>query len=90
VKKRGKKTEIGSLNWRPDFRDADALPDVKTVRTSFFVSALALSLAMMSLMHVGFHEYSIISAQAKVEAVNGSSRFSVETLWPGVKRLVYE
>jgi hypothetical protein len=70
VKKRGKKTEIGSLNWRPDFRDADALPDVKTVRTSFFVSALALSLAMMSLMHVGFHEYSIISAQAKVEAVN--------------------
>lgn len=70
MKKRGKKTEIKELNWRPDFRDANALPDVKPVRTSFFVSALALSLAIMSMMNVGFYEYSILSAKSKIETAN--------------------
>lgn len=50
--------------------DTNALPDVKTVRTSFFVSSLALSLAFMSLMQLGFHEYSIVSTEQKIEAVN--------------------
>jgi len=66
----GKKIEVREYSWCPDFRDASSLPDVKTVRTSFFVSALALSLAVMSVMRLGFHEYSIISAQEKIEAVN--------------------
>lgn len=70
MKKFGKKVEIREYSWRPDFRDTNALPDVKTVRTSFFISALALSLAVMSVMRLGFHEYSIVSAEAKIEAVN--------------------
>ena len=59
--------EVKELNWRPDFRDRDSLPDIKTVRTSFFLSALALTLAIMSLMHVGFYEFTIYSASKKIE-----------------------
>lgn len=69
MKKRSKNAELAELSWRPDFRDADSLPDIKTVRTSFFVSALALSLAIISLMQVGFQEYSIFSAKSKVDVV---------------------
>lgn len=67
-KKADKKVEeVKELNWRPDFRDRDSLPDIKTVRTSFFLSALALTLAIMSLMHVGFYEFTIYSASKKIE-----------------------
>lgn len=67
-KKREKKPEeTVSLNWRPDFRDHDSLPDIKTVRTSFFLSAVAVTIAIMSLMHVGFYEYSIYSLGKRIE-----------------------
>ena len=64
VKKAG---EVNELAWRPDFRNRDSLPDIKTVRTSFFLSALALTLATMSLMHVGFYEFTIYSFSKKIE-----------------------
>jgi len=69
MKKKAEKKveEVKELNWRPDFRDRDSLPDIKTVRTSFFLSALALTLAAMSVMHVGFYEFTIYSASKKVE-----------------------
>ncbi len=66
----GERVEVREYSWRPNFMDTKTLPDVKTVRTSFFVSSLALSLAVMSLMRLGFHEYSIVSAEQKIEAVN--------------------
>ncbi len=67
-KKREKKVEeIAELNWRPDFRDRESLPDIKTVRTSFFLSAVAVTIAVMSLMHVGFYEYTIYSLGKKIE-----------------------
>lgn len=67
-KKREKSVEVVvELNWRPDFRDRDSLPDIKTVRTSFFLSAIAVTIAVMSLMHVGFYEYTIYSLEKKIE-----------------------
>ncbi len=67
-KKREKKPEeVVSLNWRPDFRDREALPDIKTVRTSFFLSAVAVTIAIMSVMHVGFYEYTIYALGNKIE-----------------------
>ncbi len=68
VKKKEKKVEeVVELNWRPDFRDRDSLPDIKTVRTSFFLSALAITIAVMSLIHVGFYEYTIYASGNKIE-----------------------
>ncbi len=67
-KKREKKVDsVVELNWRPDFRDRSSLPDIKTVRTSFFFSAIAMTIAVMSLMHVGFYEYTIYSLEKKIE-----------------------
>ncbi len=67
-KKREKKVEVvAELNWRPDFRDRDSLPDIKTVRTTFFLSAIAVTIAVMSLMHLGFYEYTIYSLGKKIE-----------------------
>jgi len=66
-KREKKQEEVISLNWRPDFRDRDSLPDIKTVRTSFFLSAVAVTIAIMSLMHVGFYEYTIYSLGKKIE-----------------------
>lgn len=68
MKKKEKKVEeVLELNWRPDFRDRDSLPDIKTVRTSFFLSALAITIAVMSLIHVGFYEYTIYASGNKIE-----------------------
>jgi len=67
-KKRDKKVEVeAELNWRPDFRDRESLPDIKTVRTTFFLSAIAVTIAVMSVIHVGFYEYTIYSLGKKIE-----------------------
>lgn len=67
-KKPGRKVEeVLELSWRPDFRDRDSLPDIKTVRTSFFLSAIAVTIAVMSVMHVGFYEYTIYASGKKIE-----------------------
>ena len=67
-KKWDKKVEVeAELNWRPDFRDRQSLPDIKTVRTTFFISAIAVTIALMSVMHVGFQEYTIYSLGKKIE-----------------------
>ena len=67
-KKWDKKVEVEvELNWRPDFRDRQSLPDIKTVRTTFFISAIAVTIAVMSVMHVGFQEYTIYSLGKKIE-----------------------
>ena len=67
-KKWDKKVQVeAELNWRPDFRDRQSLPDIKTVRTTFFISAIAVTIALMSVMHVGFQEYTIYSLGKKIE-----------------------
>ena len=67
-KKWDKKVEAeAELNWRPDFRDRQSLPDIRTVRTTFFITAIAVTIAVMSVMHVGFQEYNIYSLRKKIE-----------------------
>ena len=67
-KKWDKKVEAeAELNWRPDFRDRQSLPDIRTVRTTFFITAIAVTIAVMSVMHVGFQEYNIYSLGKKIE-----------------------
>ncbi len=45
--------------WRPDFRDPELLPDIKVVRTDFFLTVLSVSLVII-LYAVLFHrEYTV-------------------------------
>ena len=79
-----KSQDAGDLSWRPNFRDFDSLPDIKAVRTNFFVSAVALTLAVMALMFVGFREYKILVLQnsvsdlkVEIDAKNGDRSMAV-------------
>lgn len=50
-----KNKEEGFINWHPDFRNAEMLPDVKPVRTGFLVNfaAAAILLALLGWLVVG-------------------------------------
>ncbi len=57
--------------WRPDFRDVAALPDLKTVRTSFFLNMSASAVAGAVLLFSAHREWNAASLKrtlADVEA----------------------
>jgi hypothetical protein len=45
--------------WRPDFRDVQALPDTKVIRTGFLLNFIAIALALGSMTLYGMREYSL-------------------------------
>ncbi len=53
------KNEIPTFdpNWHPNFRVVDELPDLKVVRTDFFVNIATASIAIICVLFLGFREY---------------------------------
>lgn len=45
--------------WHPDFRNAAKLPDIKVVRTAFFVNGVAIFAALSLGIYVGFREWQL-------------------------------
>ena len=45
--------------WHPNFRNYEKLPDIKVVRTAFFVNALAILVTLSLLTYLGFREYNV-------------------------------
>jgi len=67
---KGKKREESAVVcWRPDFRDRERLPDIKSVRTGFFVSALAITLAATMAIIVGIREYKIMNLRENIAEI---------------------
>lgn len=60
------KQETTSPVWHPNFGDASALPDIKVVRTGFFYSALAVTVAVMVAMFVGFREFQMSNLEENI------------------------
>lgn len=58
-----------SIAWRPDFRDVASLPDIKTVRTSFFVNTIAIGVASALLLFVAQREWSVMALRKSLEDV---------------------
>jgi hypothetical protein len=57
--------------WHPNFRDYEKLPDIKVVRTAFFINGLAIVVALSLALFLGFREWKlhVIKNQlAQVEA----------------------
>ena len=70
-KKIGSKAAAGiGEQWHPNFRDFDSLPDIKAVRTSFFTSALFMTLAVMAAMYVGFREYTTMQLEENIHELD--------------------
>ena len=67
--KRIKKDAIVSqANWHPNFRIAEALPDLKVVRTDFFINAICLSLAAVAVFFLAIREYKAFSLKSEIAA----------------------
>jgi len=45
--------------WHPNFRNYEKLPDVKVVRTAFFINGVSVFLAVALLVYTGFREWQI-------------------------------
>ncbi len=58
-----KKSEAASAPlvpaWHPNFRNYEKLPDIKVVRTAFFVNGAAISLALALGIYLAFQEWSL-------------------------------
>jgi hypothetical protein len=52
--------------WHPNFRDYDKLPDVKVVRTAFFVNGVALVVFLGLAIYFGIHEWQLRAINSQV------------------------
>lgn len=52
--------------WHPNFRDYDKLPDVKVVRTAFFLNGLAILVVLVLGIIVGSHEWQLRALNAQI------------------------
>src|SRR5215213_10444624 len=52
--------------WHPNFRNYKKLPDVKAVRTAFFINGISLLIAVSLGAYVGFREYQLHGLNAQI------------------------
>src|SRR4051812_15922887 len=66
-----RKAEAGTVSlippWHPDFRNRTQLPDIKVVRTSFFVNGISAFVAIALLVSLAAREYELYSLNAQVK-----------------------
>ena len=64
-----KKKRTEHALWRPNFRDAENLPDIKVIRTDFLLNVVSVSLVILVVGLLAYREYRIADLSASVEAV---------------------
>jgi len=52
-------------SWHPNFRNFEKLPDIKVVRTAFFVNGAAVFIALAVLLYFGKQEWELRSLNAQ-------------------------
>lgn len=65
-KKKSNATSGGIPAWHLDFRDPSRLPDVKPIRTSFFVNGISVLLAAFVLMNFAKQEFALFNLRSQV------------------------
>lgn len=68
------KSEAPALSapaWHPNFRNYQKLPDIKVVRTAFFINGAALLVVVSLLILLGFNEWQLHAVKSQTEAVQG-------------------
>src|ERR1019366_6922719 len=69
--KKGDKAAVSLMpSWHPNFRNFDRLPDVKVVRTSFFVNSAAVVITFGFLLYFGLQEYKLHGARVQISDLN--------------------
>jgi hypothetical protein len=65
--KKSEKAAVSLLPpWHPNFRNFDRLPDVKVVRTSFFVNCAAIMIVFGVSIYLGLQEYNLHSIRVQI------------------------
>lgn len=57
IKVKKKAAASNAYNWRPNFRNYDDLPDLRTVRTQFFFPVVSLCVAAVFTLFILFQEF---------------------------------
>jgi Tfp pilus assembly protein PilN len=60
----------GSGNWHVNFRIADGLPDLKPIRTSFFVNLLFVTVAAAALLFTAHREFLGFEIRSEIDLAN--------------------
>lgn len=66
MKRTRKDAAVAQSNWHPNFRIVDSLPDLKVVRTDFFVNAISLSLAAVAVFFLAIREYKVVNLKDEI------------------------
>jgi hypothetical protein len=53
--------------WHPNFRNFERLPDIKVVRTTFFINTAAVAAALALLLWASYREYHIRNLQGQID-----------------------
>lgn len=53
--------------WHPNFRNFERLPDTKVVRTTFFINAAAIALAVSLALWVGYREFHVRDLNQQID-----------------------
>lgn len=64
-----KKAPPASPAWHPDFRDQTTLPDVKVVRTSFFINGISALILVGAAVYLVIQEVKRYALQGEVQAL---------------------
>lgn len=59
LKKKSDSGEVKVPAWHRDFRNSDELPDVKPIRTAFFINGLAILVTTAALINFVHQEYQL-------------------------------
>jgi hypothetical protein len=59
LKKKSEAVEPLMPHWHPDFRNYERLPDIKVVRTAFFVNGVAISVLLALLIMLSMREWQV-------------------------------
>ncbi len=60
--------QVYAPNWHPNFRNTELLPDLKVVRTTFFINATCIALASAVVMFTGYREYQAFSIRSAMSS----------------------
>ena len=70
-----KKSEAATAStvppWHPNFRNYEKLPDIKVVRTAFFINGAAIFVALFVLVYCGLQEWNLHALNGNIAEVAG-------------------
>ncbi len=65
----GKRNKVVQKPWRPDFRNTEALPDTKVIRTGFLLNAVGVVVALACVIFYGYKEADLQSLASSVRTL---------------------